>query len=90
VDVAKKIVYGSHAEEKFEILRRHGFVVSKRLVRETLQRPEKIEEGFRGRKVAQRRISEKHVLRVIYEEGQREIRVVTFYPGRRSRYESSI
>jgi len=32
VDVAKKIVYGSHAEEKFEILRRHGFVVSKRQV----------------------------------------------------------
>ena len=30
-----------HAEEKFEILRRHGFVVSKRQVRETLQRPEK-------------------------------------------------
>jgi Txe/YoeB family toxin of Txe-Axe toxin-antitoxin module len=90
VDVAKKIGYGSHAEEKFEILRRHGFVVSKRQVRETLQRPEKTEEGFRGRNVAQRRISEKHVLRVVYEEGQREIRVVTCYPGRRSRYESSI
>jgi hypothetical protein len=55
-----------------------------------LQRPEKIEEGFRGRKVAQRRISEKHVLRVIYVEGQKEIAVVTFYPGRRSRYESSV
>jgi hypothetical protein len=26
--VAKKIVYGTHAEEKFEILRTHGFVVS--------------------------------------------------------------
>ena len=88
--MAKKIVYGSHAEEKFEILRRHGFVVSKKQVRETLQRPEKVEEGFRGRKVAQRRISEKHVLRVVYEEKQKEIGVVTFYPGRRSRYESSI
>ena len=50
--MAKKIVYGSHAQEKFDILKRHGFVVSKRQVRETLQRPEKIEEGFRGRKVA--------------------------------------
>ena len=88
--MAKKIIYGNHAEEKFEILRRHGFVVSKRQVRETLQRPEKVEEGFRGRKVAQRRITERHVLRVVYEERRREIRVVTFYPGRRSRYESSI
>jgi hypothetical protein len=48
VDVAKKIVYGSHAEEKFEILKRHGFAVSKKQVRETLQRLEKVEEGFRG------------------------------------------
>jgi hypothetical protein len=90
VGVVKKIVYGSHAEDKFEILRRHGFVVSKRQVRETLRRPEKVEEGFRGRKIAQRRITEKHVLRVVYEERQEEIGVVTFYPGRRSRYESSI
>lgn len=79
--MAKKIVYGSHAEEKFELLRRHGFVVSKRQVRETLQRPEKIEEGFRGRKVAQRRISEKHVLRVVYEEGQRQIKVGDLLSG---------
>jgi hypothetical protein len=90
VDVAKKIVFGSHAEEKFEILRRHGFVVSKRQVRETLRRPDKIEEGFRGRKIAQRKIPGKHVLRVVYVEGQNEITVVTFYPGRRSRYEGSV
>ena len=88
--MAKKIVYGDHAEEKFEILRRHGFVVSKRQVRATLRKPENVEEGFRGRKVAQRRITQRHVLRVIYEETPTEIMVVTFYPGRRSRYESSI
>jgi hypothetical protein len=88
--VAKRIVYGTHAEEKFEILKTHGFVLSKRQVRETLRSPEKIDEGFRGRKIAQRRISKTHVLRVVYEEKQKEIRVVTFYPGRRSRYESSI
>jgi hypothetical protein len=78
------------AKEKFEILKRHGVVVSKRQVRETLRRPEKVDEGFRGRRVAQRKISAKHVLRVVYEESQREIVVVKFYPGRRSRYESSI
>jgi hypothetical protein len=71
--VAKKIVYGDHADEKFEILRRHGFVVSKRQVRETLRKPEKVEEGFRGRKVAQRRITHRHVLRVVYEEKQKRL-----------------
>lgn len=66
--MAKKIVYGTHAEEKFAILKRHGFVVSKRQIRETLRSPEKVDEGFRGRKVAQRKISASHVLRVVYEE----------------------
>jgi len=88
--MAKKIVYGVHAEEKFEILSRHGFVVSKKQVRETLRNPDKIEAGFRGRKIAQRKISEQHVLRVVYVAGPKEIVVVTFYPGRRSRYEGSV
>jgi len=90
MDVAKKILYGTHAEEKFEILKRHGVVISKRQFRETLRRPERVDEGFRGRKVAQRKISEKHVLRVVYQETQKELLFVTFYPGRRSRYEGSI
>jgi hypothetical protein len=86
--VAKRIVYGDHAKEKFSILRRHGFVVSGLQVRETVQKPEKIEVGYSGRKVAQRRITERHVLRVIYEEGPEEVRIVAFYPDRRSRYEA--
>jgi len=85
--MAKKVVYGDHAKEKFRILRRHGFVVSKRQVRETVQKPEKVEEGYKGRKVAQRGITVRHVLRVVYEERPEETGVITFYPGRRSRYE---
>jgi hypothetical protein len=86
--VAKKIIYGEHAQEKFDLLRRYGFVVSTQQVRETVQNPEKVEAGYKGRKVAQRSITERHVLRVIYEEGAEGVRIVTFYPGKRSRYES--
>ena len=39
----------------------------------------RLKRDLEGRKVAQRRISEKHVLRVIYEEGEKQIGVVTFY-----------
>jgi hypothetical protein len=88
--VAKKIVYGSHAEEKFEILRRHGFVVSKRQVRETLQRPERLKRALEGEKSRNGEFPRSMFYEVVYEEGQRQIKVVTFYPGRRSRYESSI
>jgi len=86
--VAKKVVYGDHAKDKFALLRRHGFVVSRKQVTETVQKPEKIEAGYKGRKVAQRSVSERHVLRVIYEDGPEEIKIVTFYPGRKSRYEN--
>ena len=86
--MAKRIVYGDHAQEKFGLLRRHGFVVSRQQVRETVQNPEMVEAGYGGRKVAQRGITERHVRRVIYEEGPEGICVVTFYPGTRSRYES--
>jgi hypothetical protein len=68
--VAKRIVYGDHAKEKFEILKSHGFEISRRQVEETIEEPAKVEGGYKGRKVAQRAITERHVLRVIYEEEQ--------------------
>ena len=86
--VAKQVVFGDHAREKFILLYRHGFMVSEEQVRDTVQTPERVEEGYRGRKVAQRGITERHVLRIVYEDGPTEISIVTFYPGRRNRYES--
>ncbi len=83
----KKTVFSTHAEDKFLILKRHGFVVSKRKVLETLKNPDKVEPGYKGRKVAQKIIDETHVLRVVFEEMSDKMRVITFYPGRRDRYE---
>ena len=40
-----------------------------------------------GKLVAQTRISDTHVLRVVYREEGDERVVITFYPGRRTRYE---
>jgi hypothetical protein len=82
----KKLVYGDHAQAKFAILQRHGFEISRKQVNATVRKPEKVEEGYRGRKVAQREITKTHVLRVIYEEQSEEIHIVTFYPGRKDRY----
>ena len=83
---AKELVYGEHAETKFELLREHGFEVARRQGNDAVRKPEKVEEGYKGRKVAQRGISDTHVLRVVYEEDSQEIRIVTFYPGRKDRY----
>ncbi len=69
------------------MLAERGFPVSKKQVLDCLNEPDKIGDGYKGRRVAQRRIDEDHVLRVVYVEEYDKRRVITFYPGARNRYE---
>ena len=85
----KSVRFTAYAKGKFIFLREHGFQVEEALVARTVQEPEHVSRGQMGRWVAQRGISEHHLLRVIYEEGPHERVVVTFYPARRNRYESA-
>ena len=85
------IVYTKHAKAKFEILERHGFTVTEAQVADTVLNPDRVmaEEG-EERAIAQKRISDMHVLRVIYRQEGEDLVVITFYPGRRVRYENSL
>ena len=84
------VLYTGHAKEKFKVLRRHGFEVTRQQVEETLSSPDLVESQSGGKMVAQRRITDRHVLRVVYrQEGENKV-VITFYPGRRERYESKL
>jgi hypothetical protein len=49
--------------------------------------PTKSKKATREDKVVQKSLNTTHVIRVICEEGQASIKVITFYPGRRDRYE---
>lgn len=82
--------YTRHARDKFEVLRRHGFMVTLDQVAETVLHPEAVIPQPGGRFIAQKRITEHHVLRVVYrQEGDTRV-VITFYPGRRDRYETAL
>lgn len=82
--------YTRHARDKFEVLRRHGFVVTLDQVEDTVLHPAKVIPQQGGRFIAQKRITEHHVLRVVYrQEGDTRV-VITFYPGRRERYETPL
>jgi len=83
----KGIIFSGHAETKFEVLREHGFEVSRDVVLSAVRKPDRFEPGHKGRKIAQRNMSATHVIRVVYEEQETAIKVITFYPGRRDRYE---
>ena len=84
------IEFSQHSLLKIEILRSHGIDVSKEIVENVGRTPDRIDEGYKERLIAQnaqKGFNDTHVLRVIYETLPDKIYVVTVYPGRRSRYE---
>jgi pyruvate/2-oxoglutarate dehydrogenase complex dihydrolipoamide dehydrogenase (E3) component len=81
----KPINFSPHAKEKFKRLASVG--VTEEKVIQTLKNPESTVSGFLGRKIAQSSLSHDLIVRVIYEETDNNILVVTIYPAKRSRYE---
>jgi hypothetical protein len=86
----KAVRFGGHAIKKFDDLRQYGVVVTREEVEEAVRHPDRIETGRKGRKVATRGWTPNRVLRVVYRESDDAFEIVTFYPGRRSRYEAPI
>ena len=82
--------YSGHARQKFAVLQRHGFVVTPQQVEEAMDSPEQVEPQPDDTWIAQRRIGARHVLRVVYREVNGDRVVITFYPGRRERYEGVV
>ena len=81
------IDFSPHSLLKIEILKSHGINVSKEIVENVVRTPDRIEEGYKNRLVAQKGFDETRVLRVVYEALPDKFYIVTVYPGRRSRYE---
>lgn len=86
----KSIELSNHAKNKITVLDDLGFKVEENEVIDAIKNAESVVEGKKRRKIAQRSISERHVLRVIFEEDDRSIRVITLYPARKERYEDQL
>jgi len=81
------IYFTKHAREKFKILKDHKFIITKNQVIETLNKPDLIDRSRAPLLISQRRISQTHVLRVVYKKENDNKIIITFYPGRRKYYE---
>ncbi len=82
-----EVRFTKHAKEKFSILERYGFKVTKKQVLGTIENPEFIDKISRSPLlIAQRAIDKKRVLRVVYKIENRRKVVITFYPGRVKQY----
>jgi hypothetical protein len=79
------IHFTKHARQKFVDLAEMGFVVTEQQVIDTVQTPEHIDRSA-DPPIAQKTVSENHVLRVVFAEDNSGITIITFYPARRSRY----
>jgi hypothetical protein len=83
-----QIVFTQHARDKFNVLARHQFTVTEDQVLETIRNPDLIDRRRLPLLIAQRGMTHRHVLRVVYKQEDRNtVKVITFYPGRRSDYE---
>ena len=85
----KRIRFSRHSNLKISILRQHGVIVNNELVESIIIKPSKTETGYKNRKIAQGSLDSEHVLRIIYEESNDEILIITLYPGRKDRYEKN-
>lgn len=80
----KPIALSPHAKEKIARLRHLG--VTEGVVNSILLKPHKIEAGYLNRKIAQGILGQRHVIRVVYEEINNMMLVITVYPAARRRY----
>ncbi len=80
-----KIRFTNHASEKFEFLRRYGFLVTEEHVRDTIDHPNRVERR-NGQILVIKPLDNEHALRVVYKQTNDNIVVVTFHPVRRERF----
>ncbi len=83
-----KIILTDHAKVKFKILKKHGFEVDEKQIKDIVENPEIKSKGRKDRLIVQGAVDDSHVLRVICEIDRDDIKVITFYPARRERYEN--
>ena len=83
------IKFTKHAEDKFEVLRRHGVKISKEKVSGTIRKPDVLNRSRILLIIAQGEFYKRRVLRVVYKIEEGIILVITFYPGRKTQYEKS-
>ncbi len=83
----KEIRLSDHSRLKMEVLANHEITIDEEFVIETVRSPDRTEIAEEDKRIAQKTLNEKLVLRVVYREFGTFIFIITIYPGRRSRYE---
>jgi hypothetical protein len=83
----KMIIFTKHALQKFETLRQYKMEIPISKVIATVENPDTTDYSRPPLLIAQGKIDNGHVLRVVYKnQGDNSI-IITFYPGNIKRYQ---
>lgn len=86
-----RIAYTYHAHRK---IKEEKYVrqlkITKKIIREVVEKPD-FEDKTRGEKItAVGKLGSRHSLKVVYKKERGIIKIITFFPARKGRYESKI
>lgn len=85
-----KIILTEHIiKEKIPKLKTLGWNITKSKIIQTIKRPKWKGVSRFGQPAVMSLLDERHILRVIFEEKNDIIRIITIYPARRGTYEST-
>lgn len=83
------IRFTRHAELKFRTLARHGLRLTKLAITRVVREPDFVDTVSRTPLfIAQRAVDARRLLRVVYRIEYDTMVIITFYPGKRGRYEN--
>ena len=85
-----KIVFSWHVlEEKIPLLKSLNWHITKAKIRQTIKKPKWHGTTKYGQPTAMSLVDKDHILRVVFEEEDDIIRVITIHIARRGTYEST-
>lgn len=85
-----KIVYTKHAVEKIKEIKNEGWFITKVKIELTIRNPKWKGITRDGEETALCLIDDEHILRIVFDNKDDIIKVITFHIGRRGRYESTL
>ena len=85
-----KIIFTKHALDKFAVLKRLGWNISKLDIKRTIRNPRWVGVSRHGEKTVMSLTGQNHILRIVFNIGDGIIKVITFHVARRGRYESTL
>ncbi len=81
------IYFTRYAHNKFGVLERHGFAVTRECVVGAVELPDAVDESRRPLFIFQKKIDERTALRAVCRKEDGAVRVITFYPVRHKKDE---